>query len=87
MENVFLIAVIDWNWNSKIVITAFTSLSNRPTSFAQKLATQRAFAVAVALRKLGVNVWMDYSGVGHFNNKTGKPSHRKAVITWFPNGR
>ena len=71
----------------KIVITAFTSLSNRPTSFAQKLATQRAFAVAVALRKLGVNVWMDYSGVGHFNNKTGKPSHRKAVITWFPNGR
>ena len=68
----------------KLVITGFTSLSAGSATAAQKLATQRALAVAVALRKLGVNVWMNYSGAGPFNNKTANPANRKAVISWVP---
>ena len=68
----------------KLVITGFTSLSNVSATVSQKIATQRALAVAVALRKLGVNVWMNYSGAGAFNNKIASPASRKAVISWVP---
>lgn len=68
----------------KLVITGFTSLSNVSATVSQKIATQRALAVAVALRKLGVNVWMNYSGAGAFNNKVATPASRKAVISWVP---
>ena len=68
----------------KLVITGFTSLSNASATVSQKIATQRALAVAVALRKLGVNVWMNYSGAGAFNNKVASPASRKAVISWVP---
>jgi len=61
------------------------SMQGRPsTTTAQKLATERALAVAVALRKLGVNVWMNYNGAGPFNNKTSSPEHRKVIISWVP---
>jgi outer membrane protein OmpA-like peptidoglycan-associated protein len=68
----------------KLVITGFTNPSNVPVAAAQKLATQRAMAVAVALRKLGVNVWMNYTGAGTFNAKAAAPVNRKAVISWVP---
>jgi uncharacterized repeat protein (TIGR02543 family) len=68
----------------KLVISGFTNLSTVATREAQKLATQRALAVAVALRKLGVNVWMNYSGVGPFNDQTSNPANRKALISWVP---
>lgn len=68
----------------KVVITGFTNPSNVSASAAQQLATQRAMAVAVALRKLGVNVWMNFSGGGAFNTKASAPVNRKAVISWVP---
>jgi outer membrane protein OmpA-like peptidoglycan-associated protein len=68
----------------KLVITGFTSLSNVSASVSQNLSSQRALAVAIALRKLGVNVWMNYSGAGAFNNKVANPANRKAVISWVP---
>jgi outer membrane protein OmpA-like peptidoglycan-associated protein len=70
----------------KLVITGFINPSSVSASVAQKLATKRALAVAVALRKLGVNVWMNYSGAGAFNGASSPKANRKAVISWVPNG-
>jgi outer membrane protein OmpA-like peptidoglycan-associated protein len=70
----------------KLVITGFTNPSSAPAAAAQKIAAERALAVAVALRKLGVNVWMNYSGAGIFNSTASPTVNRKAVISWVPNG-
>jgi hypothetical protein len=46
------------------------------------IATARARAVGRYLAKLGVNVWINYSGFGAASAKHPKPSDRKVEIRW-----
>mgnify|MGYP002144382534 FL=1 len=46
------------------------------------IATARARAVGRYLAKLGVNVWINYSGFGAASTKHPKPSDRKVEIRW-----
>jgi uncharacterized repeat protein (TIGR02543 family) len=71
--------------NMGVLITGFVKSAGKTTLFERLLASSRAKNVATYLRKLGVNVAIQYAGYGAYNKLAPSSSDRRVEIRWVAN--
>jgi uncharacterized repeat protein (TIGR02543 family) len=71
--------------NMDVLVTGFVKSAGKTTLFEKLLASSRAKNVATYLRKLGVNVAIQYAGYGAYNKLAPSSSDRRVEIRWVAN--
>jgi uncharacterized repeat protein (TIGR02543 family) len=71
--------------NMDVLVTGFVKSAGKTTLFEKLLASSRAKTVATYLRKLGVNVAIQYAGYGAYNKLAPSSSDRRVEIRWVAN--
>ncbi len=71
--------------NMGVLVTGFVKSAGKSTLIEKLLASSRAKNVATYLRKLGVNVAIQYAGFGAYNKLAPSSNDRRVEIRWVAN--